>query len=179
VNSGGWACASQAGAASSNVSATVSVVDLTVDDSQPVETIDDDDCVIVEMRADGSGGGGARGRPALSRAETRAEKRQKARSIAAAAEAEAARPVLNCVVCMEDITQPWSTPCGHLFCRPCIVDTLQVSHDAAVRCHRVATSNVLVVRAQQRLLPHSLPLRARGGLSLYHTLQARQQLLRR
>jgi hypothetical protein len=39
---------------------------------------------------------------------------------------DAARPVINCVVCLEDIQSPWSTPCGHLFCKPCIVDTLQV-----------------------------------------------------
>lgn len=117
---------SQAGGGGADASASASVVDLTADDSQPAEAIDDDDdCVIVETRAGGSGGGGARGRPTLPQGETRAEKRQKVRSKAAAAEAEAARPVLNCVVCMEDITQPWSTPCGHLFCRPCIVDTLQ------------------------------------------------------
>lgn len=158
----GWVFASQAGGASASASA--SVVDLTADDSQPVEAIDDDDdCVIVEMSAGGSGGGGAQKRPALPQGETRAEKRQKARSIAAAAEAEAARPVLNCVVCMEDITQPWSTPCGHLFCRPCIVDTLQVCQDACMRCVVIVCQHRIVVIVGVRVIsPCSVPLRARG-----------------
>jgi len=37
-------------------------------------------------------------------------------------------PKMKCVICLDAMEAPWSTPCGHLFCRPCITSAVQKFH---------------------------------------------------
>lgn len=41
-----------------------------------------------------------------------------------------------CTICYEDLVEPCRTPCGHIFCRPCISRWLSVSSNKTCPCDR-------------------------------------------
>mmetsp|Transcript_39339 Transcript_39339/g.47672 ORF Transcript_39339/g.47672 Transcript_39339/m.47672 type:complete len:242 (-) Transcript_39339:11-736(-) len=103
--------------------AGVGVVDLTADDN-------DDDCVVVDSSAicgrKRARGEGERSRqrqvPAVGSSDPSSSHRA---DPPPPPRGGSAIPVLTCVICLDNIEQPWSTPCGHVFCKTCITDSVK------------------------------------------------------
>mmetsp|Transcript_483 Transcript_483/g.1011 ORF Transcript_483/g.1011 Transcript_483/m.1011 type:complete len:249 (-) Transcript_483:209-955(-) len=109
------------GSTSASTTSSQLVVDLTLDNGDAA----DDDCVVVCESATSF----RKRRRQATLQDSGIEITSSAaysRSRGASKQADAV-PTMKCVVCLEDMSATWSTPCGHLFCKPCITAAICAS----------------------------------------------------
>ncbi|KAG0357595.1 hypothetical protein BGZ54_000274, partial [Gamsiella multidivaricata] len=78
---------------------------------------------------------------------------------------------LQCSVCCEYFTEPVSAPCGHTFCRPCILQALEVSSGCPLCRTTIDPSSLYEVIALSRICDELLVYCPHKALGCGHTCQ--------
>ncbi|XP_043100766.1 E3 ubiquitin/ISG15 ligase TRIM25 isoform X2 [Puntigrus tetrazona] len=62
---------------------------------------------------------------------------------------------LECLICLELSTDPMMTPCGHIFCKACLKECWEISHDSTCPCCKEDFTKRVDVTHREHLLPQS------------------------
>jgi E3 ubiquitin-protein ligase NRDP1 len=68
-------------------------------------------------------------------------------------------PAILCSVCKEVLKDPVNTPCGHTFCRECIIEWIRTSPSCPVDRNRLNLENISNAGCTLRSLLDSLPVK--------------------
>ncbi|XP_073692388.1 uncharacterized protein [Garra rufa] len=70
---------------------------------------------------------------------------------------------LQCFICLEVSTHPMMTPCGHSFCKACLKECWESSHDNTCPCCKENFTKSVDLRDLEQLLSHSEILKCQSS----------------
>ncbi len=55
----------------------------------------------------------------------------------------------NCIICYDEMTEPTLTPCGHIFCKGCIITALNIKNECPICKNNVTVKELMNIKAKE------------------------------
>lgn len=83
----------------------------------------------------------------------------------------------NCVICFDNMTDPVLTHCGHMFCKNCIINCIEIKSECPLCKNNITSDKILLLNKIERNNENINPLVSKYGAKLGKLIQMVRTLL--